>query len=434
MTRLLLTAILLFGMVVPGILAEDPVPRLTGVVTDAGRAGDFAVNGVHVLCSTETTMGIAVGAVVHDHVGCDGMQLGQAVQVFGEKDKHAHVVKASSVLLQSHVGERVTGYAIVDKVLPDAGSGTRVVRADGYAIVISQATMLTWKPPLSGLADVQTNVWVRYSGHRRADGAVVAESAVFGPNKAGAREQKIAEKEEFDPAATKEADRQGRLDAHFRGLDPKRIPAWQDQAMQQRVQSLGARLVPAYQRTLPDGSAGKLQFRFQVVDESKLKDALTLLNGIILVPYQVVEQLQNDDQLATVLADNMAGAIEKQDIRAIPMQQAMGTAEIAGDTAGIFVPGVGLAVLAGKSAEAARMLRLTEEQSGRVSLGLLHDAGFDIREAPKTWWRLGTGKGKKLEGDMPRRAAYLYGVLAENWLAPGELLGKGSQAALAGTR
>ena len=56
------------------------------------------------------------------------------------------------------------------------------------------------------------------------------------------------------------------------------------------------------------------------------------------------------------------------------------------------------------------------EQSARVSLGLLHDAKYDIYEAPIAWWILASRKPKDLADiAMPERARYLYQMLGTTW-------------------
>jgi predicted Zn-dependent protease len=189
--------------------------------------------------------------------------------------------------------------------------------------------------------------------------------------------------------------------------------------MQARVSAIGIRLVPRYQRELPDTDETKINFRFQVVGHEKWHDAVAWPNGIILVPYDVVERLQNDSQLAAVLADNIACALEKQGPHAIPAARKMSAFAVAGAIGSAFVPGLVLAM--GPANEVALvaadvMIRHAREQSGRVSLGLLRDAGYDVTQAPLAWWLLAPGKAKKLEEiAMPERATYLYKVLGETW-------------------
>ena len=126
--------------------------------------------------------------------------------------------------------------------------------------------------------------------------------------------------------------------------------------------------------------------------------------------------MQNDSQLATVLADNIATALEKQDLHAQPPNRTMAATNIAGAVGGIFVPGLGLATQAATGGAAYKLAVLREDQSGRVSLGLLHDAGFDIQEAPLAWWILASRKGKDLpDTNVPRRATYLFKMLGTTW-------------------
>jgi hypothetical protein len=73
-------------------------------------------------------------------------------------------------------------------------------------------------------------------------------------------------------------------------------------ALQARVSRVGLSLVPAYQKQLADDSPSKIYFRFYAVDEASIRSDLSCNAGLILVPKQVVERLQNDDQLAALLA------------------------------------------------------------------------------------------------------------------------------------
>jgi len=62
------------------------------------------------------------------------------------------------------------------------------------------------------------------------------------------------------------------------------------------------------------------------------------------------------------------------------------------------------------------ILRHEQEQSGRVSLVFLRDAGYDIHEAPKAWWLLAPKKpGPMIDTPLPERAAYLYQTIGTTW-------------------
>jgi hypothetical protein len=144
-------------------------------------------------------------------------------------------------------------------------------------------------------------------------------------------------------------------------------------------------------------------------------DAFTLPSGVILVPHQVVERMQNDSQLATVLADAIARALERQQYLTegkVKMAYATGLAAS-------FVPNGGAFGMMAGEGVANGLLTREMEQSGRVSLGLLHDAGYDIDQAPIAWWLQAAKKPQPISKiDMPDRAGYIYRILGEVWHNP----------------
>jgi len=88
---------------------------------------------------------------------------------------------------------------------------------------------------------------------------------------------------------------------------------------------------------------------------------------------------------------------------------------VGADVVGIFVPGVGLAAT-GAGVSQQEMAIKAEQQSARVSLGLLSDAGYDINQAPIAWWLLAANKPEPTSKILlPYRAAYVYRALGENW-------------------
>jgi len=171
-------------------------------------------------------------------------------------------------------------------------------------------------------------------------------------------------------------------------------------------------LVPAYQRALAESDPTKLNFRFYLVENSPVNDAIVLSNGIMLVPKKVMDQLIEDSQLAAVLADNIAAALEKQEYRKIPIREKALGAELGAGGAGLFVPGLGLATLVTSSAANSALRRLVQ-QTDRVSLELLSDSGYDVREAPIAWWKLSSKHPDELWlTEPPEKSGYLFSVLA----------------------
>ncbi|MGO9110260.1 MAG: hypothetical protein ACLP9L_13630 [Thermoguttaceae bacterium] len=407
---------LLFGWVgIPGAVSQQQEsPVIDGYVTRVASSSDFDVNGYRVICGTrtQTTIGQPQSKEVLSNQGCpqDRLYLGEPVKIYGSVKKKEHAVEAEQIEAQPVVRGEITGSAVIDALPAHDSAGAQpeslIVRADGYRILIGSATTVAWDPPPNSVAAVVPGDWIEYKGKQRADGIIVAESAKLSRTYVSNGDEKLHKKYDFvDPNDPTKGVR----------VLTGTIRPYQDAAMQARVNTIGDRLVPAYQRALPDTEPARINFRFLVVDKKHWHDALTLPGGIILVPRQVVERMQNDSQLATVLADNISCLLEKQPDRDIPASVELTAVGVGADVVGIFVPGVGLAATAAGVSEEEMMIK-AEQQSGRVSLGLLRDAGYDINQAPVAWWLLAASKPEPTSKILlPYRAAYVYRALGENW-------------------
>jgi hypothetical protein len=395
-------------------------PDLEGYVTRVNLPSEIDVNGTHVRINDQTQFYfLTKKACTHISAQESKPYLGQSVQVYGKRHDKQHAIDATQVNVRQQEPREVSGSGVVD-ALPPAGADvlpeSHLLRADGYIVLITKETALTFEPPLAADAAFRTNVWVRFHGKQRIDGVVVASKASFRQNSVNEDEETLRQKTEHDPAAVDPNAKQSGLSKAFRGIDPGQIPPHIDSAMQVRVSAIGAKLVPKYQLDLPGADEAKIDFRFQVVDQDKWHDAVTWPNGIILVPYQIIERMQNDSQLAAVLADNIACAMEKQTFRLQPKAHGLAAASAATGIGGAFVPGLGLLGAFTTGITSETLLRQSREQSGRVGLFLLHDAGYDINEAPVAWWLLAARKATGTEETpIPARAAYLYKTLGESW-------------------
>jgi hypothetical protein len=399
-------------------IAQEPPPAVEGFVTRAASSIDFDVNGFHVLSNSKTTF--QVGSILRKYsTPADIPYIGEAASVSGKLDRSKRQIMATEIVLHPVAERKLSGFAVIDRILSPVNSTDMLIRADGYFIRINSTTKINFQAPLTSLANITTNVWIAFHGKLRDDGTVLSESAVFTPNIIHDREDKLLAKTDYDPSAVPDSSKQNKARELFFGIDPKKIPPWHDAAMQARISRIGASLVPSYQRALPDTDETKVLFQFQLIDAPKWHDARTMPSGVILIPRQIVERLQNDSQLATVLADNISCALEKQTYLSIPKNQALLPTNLAGSAAGLFVPGLGLITNIATYSSGKSIQNHLLEQSGRVSLGLLHDAGYDIHEAPMAWWTLAA----KTTNDIghttpPSRALNLYRAIGETWRSP----------------
>ncbi len=414
--------ILGFALFCPAARADDSFKE--GFVTRIADTGGFDVNGVHVLLGPKTTItlksweGTATGArsVSTKETKVPALFLGERVEVYGDVLNGSTEIRAKRILFSMPVN-RVSGIGIIDLVPPSSLSNEgRLFRADGYIMLLPAKVGATFASPLKSLDDVRTNQWIRYHGTQRPDGIVVLDKADFSPNTINHREDRLRMKTDYDPSVIDKGDAQSGASKLFQGKDIKRLPAWHDAAMQERVERIGSSLIPAFQKALSEDDPTRIDFRFQVIDQSKQRDSRSMPSGIVLVPYQLVERLPDDSQLAAVLAISIAEVLEKEDLRTIPTTHKMLAANIAGAAASAFVPGVELVPSVANFTVVRSAQQHAEQQIARVSLWLLHDAGYDITQAPMAWWSLAAKtKGDPLPKDMPDRSAFLYQALGSTW-------------------
>lgn len=418
--------LLLFATIVPSAL---PAQKLTtnGYVT-AVSGSAFEFNGMQVNLSPGATFTInhsdASPRYTTSVPAFPPLFLGEPLEITGLVVENSSRIEASEIVLLLPSAPQVSGTGIIDLIPAptesqiDVPAGGKLIRADGYLLLIPANAALVFAAPIASIADIRTNQWIIYQGKQRPDGIVLVDHASLSPNSINRREDKLRTRREYDPSVIDAGDAQGGASKFFRGKDPARLPAWHDDAMQARVERIGKSLVPAFQKALPEDDRTRIDFRFQVTDEPKHGDDWTFASGIILVPHQIVERLPEDSQLAAVLADSIAEVLEKQDLRVIPAHRKMTAATYAGDAAGIFIPGASLVPLVANHQVAKSMLEHSRQQSGRVSLCLLHDAGYDLAAAPKAWWTLAAkSPAAPLPKRLPDHTLFLYEDLGTTWRA-----------------
>lgn len=399
-------------------------PKLLGFVTRVATTSDFDVNGVRITCGPET---FSMEPGSQEYVsGCpaDRPVLGESVRVFGRFIKGQNTLAATKLDFKAPELKDVSGSAVIDAA-PDrrplgAPAGSLMIRADGYRILIERATQTTWMGPIHSLGDITANTWVEYKAKARSDGVLVADSATFFPNTLMPGEEKAREKVQYDPTAAAVNGRQNALEAGIVGVDFHRIPPWTDAAMQDRVKAIGKSLIPSWQTGLSATDPAKIDFQFEAVNGNWGPYVISLPDGVVLVPHQAVERMQNDAQLAALLADGIATVLEKQQYRMRNMLRAMTIGGVASEAA-TFIPVVNLAAYAGLVAFGAggASIQVKEmSQSTRVSLDLLQDAGYDLGQAPLAWWLLGARKPKPFEDlPTPLQTVVAYHMLSTVWRA-----------------
>ena len=239
--------------------------------------------------------------------------------------------------------------------------------------------------------------WIHFEGVRDDNGVLVARKAEFFPP--GSRKsltamgpRKAKHTPDYQPVT-----RDGLLDADGNFISPHtkvRLSGsggpcgWHtvlaDPLLEERVERIGMRLVPEFQKQLPPDSPSRIPFRFYVVADGKVRSVIACNDGLVVVPRNVVERLQRDDQLAAVLADAIAFNLQRQLVTISPLDLTAFGSEVAAFIPPLFPAGY----IAGQLAEGIvgleKEARLQRELA-RMALQLVADAGFDPWQAPEAW-------------------------------------------------
>jgi len=423
-THYLLAVVL---MLVPAALhaqrPRDYEPDLKGYVTQITSPTVIDVNGTHIRIDGNTQFFTKTKSLTRIAAAdLKPYYIGQPLQVYGHSHKQENAMLATQINLVQRKPSEVEGYGVVDAVLDSPTPGESMLHADGYILRIPAACELTFKPPLTSSADLHTNVWITFRGSQSWDGTVTVSKLSVRENIIGGSEERQREKTEHDPATVDPNAKQSATSQYFAGIDPRQIPPSKDAVMQARIEAIGNKLIPNYQSELLDSDPTKINFRFQLIDEPKWFGVFAWPNGIILIPHAAVDSLQNDSQIAAVLAFDIATVLEKQSQHLLPMNHKLLPFQAGALATELLVPVVGapigLAALATLQGNTGDVVRHATEKSSRVSLGLMYDAGFDLYQAPRAWWLLSDFKGKGLDKiPLPFTSEYLYKFLGETWHA-----------------
>ena len=388
-------------------------------MTRAASPSDFDVNAIRIQCDEKTASGWSNTAQGHGGCPRETPVLGEYVAVYGRRQKKQNTIAATRITEHPETYGRVSGSAVIDAApirnAPGELAGTIMVRADGYWIVLPFNADITLWGGMQSVEQVDANTWIEYKGKMRSDGVVLASRAKLIPNILNHRDERFRTKLRYDPALAATAPTQSSLSIAMTGLDVKRIPPSSDPASQERVERIGNRLIPSYQKQLPNTDPTKLNFHFFVVDRNVGEFPVPLPDGTILVPHSMVQRVPDDGQLAVLLADAVASLLERQKLRTETAVRMIGGGESVTSAAYVLLGGtVGLAAW---TADERVHLREEMKQSNRVSLVLLHDAGYDVSQAPLVWWALSTDKPIS-QTQPPAQSADLYRTLAAVWSHP----------------
>jgi hypothetical protein len=267
--------------------------------------------------------------------------------------------------------------------------------------------------PLNSLNSLDPGIFMSYRGTEQADGSVNATQVVFVKN-----EQEDSEYELWKDLTPKTKPATATAPAELKIGDSKyKVSA--NAELQAYVERVGQSLIPAYQENMREGDPNKIPFHFTVVMQKGF-NAAGYPNGQVVINDEVFTVLENEAQLAAVLAHEIAHATQEHRYRQQEYRKgsrrALQTLSVIAAIAGDMSTSDGLDDLA--FAIQAGYGRSMENQADRLGLQYMFDAGYDPREAPKVWRlidrRYGDGGSEyywsSSQGNLERRSFQVLAI------------------------
>ena len=419
--------------------AQDQPPTVDGNISVFSSSTDFYVDGKHIVTNAQTTFLKPVvqngqNVSITDPSIAQTLAVGDHVQVFGDSDRHTHSIVATTIVLQPLTHDHITGFAVVQQVL--STSPQLILEADGYRIAITSKTTLHNKPPLNDQTIPIANMWIDYKGRWNQDGLVVAEHAEYSHFAFSERFKKGLDKSKAKivapiyEATSGASSKDGEIVAPYLYAKKHTVSIPATLAIQQRIQQIGERLIPAAQKILANDDPQKIHFQFYAVDGIGFPVAIGSPDGLVILPIQTINALPTDDEVAAVLSEGIAEALEWQVPPAAtgsagPAMTAVGEMPFVGPIAGIALISGGLF----ETYHGTYATRFDPWQRVRVGLSLMHDAGYDIRQAPLAWQILQYGIAKQAEKPPSAKSAYLLNIIGLEYAHDGKASSGTPQAA-----
>ena len=387
---------------------------IQGKVGDVISATQFQVETDTITCGPATVLTLSYGAEkVTLPFEQEALRPGMLVSVKGKRDAATGQILADSITAVVYEVSAATtdagsaavkGTALIEKPpaltkINDEWSG--IVFADGRKIKFTKYTKISFAPnhserakssakPVSSITsvgEVGPNVFVRYEGWPYGKGTVIARRLVFMRNEDTPQKAKL--RQQYEPTVTEPDYTEGKPGTLvIKSLHQLRIVP--SKVLQEKVNEIGLRLVPAFQKSLPDTDPLKIHFHFYVVDTEAF-GLRTFPSGAVVISAALVSRLENEAQLAAVLSADMALVTQEpiyELYRQAKPRGVIGLTTLAASAVPFaVVPGLGLvggAVYYANCGSYTELVWAAQQQAGRKTLEYMVDAGYDPSEARKS--------------------------------------------------
>ena len=379
---------LLLGMSCRSSGAQDPtittVELVHGYVTAVDSPTAFEVDDEHVLLQPLTALRLKDGPPVQSDKALRGeLQPGAYVWVLGKIKGKERV--ADVIVFRDEFNQQISGLGPVNAVIKDKNQ--REFRADGYTIRVPASAATSFRGDVHTIDEVGAGTWLHYKGKRDSHGEIVASSADFMSMKPGKPVEVVNGLDDYKiPFFAPDFGR------HVDGrMKPGRLKGWRtvpaDQTLDDRLQRIGTKLIPEFQRSLADNDPRKVPFLFYAVDDDDMRTFICApRGGLIFYPRFLIERMQNDDQLAAALALPVAMVLQRQGLGKEMREWPAVRDQLSTLALYATIPYFGAFPLDMMGAlPDHRVATRLEEQVGRIAISLVADAGYDPWQVPEAF-------------------------------------------------
>ncbi|GAB3639544.1 M48 family metallopeptidase [Spirosoma arcticum] len=174
--------------------------------------------------------------------------------------------------------------------------------------------------------------------------------------------------------------------------------------LQDYVNTVGEKVVPAYLRSLPLNHPDHIDFRYYLIDDERV-NASAYPNGTVIVHTGMLKKLDNEAQLAAILGHEIAHVTQKHHAKTYRNRQNWKAVSDILTVASLVSTGYvapAVAVVLMSEMYVSKYSRTQETQADRIGLRYMFDAGYDAREAANIWKKLAQDD---MGGQMDSKAA-----------------------------
>jgi Zn-dependent protease with chaperone function len=372
----------------------------------------------------------------------EDVRVGTELEIKGDYDDSKNELKAKSIKVDMDQFRRLKDTAILDRppsgVEQVDGAWRGIFFVNGQRIQVTPETKVVFRltgnekntaedarkraeknpeasdsdfRPLSALTEISAGMLMTYEGKRDAEtGGILADRVEFSKNEFEKGEELLWKQlnVRLKPGIFQSFSL-GELSISQVG----RYKLLTNEEVQAYVTRLGESLIPEYLKAVPDSDPAKIHFRSYVVID-KEPNAFALPNGIFVISSGLFDMVENEAQLAAVVAHEIAHATQEHTWRQMNYDKnALLVLRNAPAIAGAYgqkdLQNLGNLI---QGAARSGYSPALENQADRIGLEYMVRAGYDPREAPRLWKQMTKAYG--LQTTATRRS-YLMNEIKNNY-------------------